>query len=85
MQPWSGATAQEGEANAAPAGESAAVEWIRALPVPIEPAFPLTDASELCRDKPQGPASINRMQSALYRSMCSTAVWFGRLLRQRAF
>jgi hypothetical protein len=44
--------------------------------VPIEPAFPLTDAGELCRDKPQGPAWIDRMQSALYKSMCSTAVWF---------
>ena len=76
LQPWSAVTAQEGEATAAPAGGYAAVEWIRALPVPIEPAFPLTDASDLCRDKPQGPAWIDRMQSALYRSMCSTAVWF---------
>jgi hypothetical protein len=76
LQAWSGAAAQEGEVKAAPAGGSPAEEWIRALPVPIEPAFPLTDVSELCRDKPQGPAWIDRMQSALYRSMCSTAVWF---------
>lgn len=76
MLAWSGAAAQDGETKAAPADASAAVKWIRALPVPIEPAFPVTDASELCRDKPQGPAWIDRMQSALYRSMCSTAVWF---------
>ncbi len=76
MLPWSGAVAQEGEANSAPVGASAALEWIRTLPVPIEPAFPLADASELCRDKPQGPAWIDRMQSALYRSICSSAVRF---------
>ncbi|MGH8130699.1 MAG: hypothetical protein ACRES3_07585 [Steroidobacteraceae bacterium] len=73
---WSGATAQEGEAESTSANESAAVEWIRALPVPVEPAFPLTDVSELCRDKPQGPVWIDRMQGALYRSMCFTAVRF---------
>jgi len=76
MPAWSGAGAQDVDAPVAPAEEFAAVEWIRALPVPIEPAFPLTDATELCRDKPQGPAWIDRMQSALYRSMCSTAAWF---------
>jgi len=76
MQAWSGATAEASEANAAPVEGAAAVEWIRALPLPIEPEFPLTDASELCRDKPQGLAWIDRMQSALYLSMCSTAAWF---------
>ena len=76
MQAWSGASAQELESNVATLEDSAALEWVRALPVPIEPAFPLTDAGELCRDKPQGPAWIDRMQSALYKSMCSTAVWF---------
>ena len=76
MQAWSGATAQEVGSNPAPEEGSAAVELIRALTLPIEQAFPLTDATELCRDKPQGPAWIDRMQSALYRSMCSTAAWF---------
>ena len=71
-----GAMAQEGEAEPPPSMVSSALDWIHALPVPVEPAFPLTDASELCRDKPQGPAWIDRMQTALYRSMCSTAVWF---------
>jgi hypothetical protein len=68
--------AQEGEAGPRPASGPSPVEWIRALPVPVEPSFPPTDASELCRDKPQGPAWIDRMQGALYRSMCFTAVWF---------
>lgn len=52
------------------------LEWIRAIPVPVEPAFPVADAGELCRDKPQGPAWIDRMHGALYKSMCFTAVWF---------
>jgi hypothetical protein len=64
------ATGQEPEAASSP------LEWIRALPVPFEPAFPVDGTSELCRDKPQGPAWIDRMQAALYRSTCSTAVWF---------
>lgn len=55
---------------------SAPIRWIRAIPVPVEPAFPVVDASELCRDKPQGPAWIDRMHGGLYKSMCFTAVWF---------
>jgi hypothetical protein len=70
------ATAQEGATKPRPETESSPLEWIQALPVPVEPAFPLAEASELCRDKPQGPVWIDRMQAALYRSMCSTAVWF---------
>jgi hypothetical protein len=68
--------AQESDAEPRPAILSAPLEWIRALPVPLEPAFPLDDESALCEDKPQGPAWIDRMQAALYRSMCSTAVRF---------
>jgi hypothetical protein len=69
-------TAEEGATEPEPATNSSPVEWIQALPVPLEPAFPAADASELCRDKPQGPAWIDRMQAALYRTMCSTAVLF---------
>ena len=70
------ATADEGATRPRPSSVSSPIEWIRALPVPLKPAFPLTDPSVLCQDKPQGPAWIDRMQSALYRSMCSTAVRF---------
>ena len=68
--------AQEAANEPRPATGPSPLEWIKALPVPLAPAFPVIQASELCRDKPQGPAWIDRMQSALYRSMCSTAVWF---------
>ena len=70
------ARAEEGATAPQPEIESSPLEWIQALPVPLEPAFPVTGASDLCRDKPQGPAWIDRMQGALYKSMCSTAVWF---------
>ena len=70
------ATAEEGATGPEPESESSPLEWIQALPVPLEPAFPAVGAGELCRDKPQGPAWIDRMQAALYRSTCSTAVWF---------
>jgi hypothetical protein len=70
------ATAQAGDAGSKPELLPAPLEWIRALPVPLEPAFPLADDSELCQDKPRGPAWIDRMQAALYRSMCATAVRF---------
>jgi len=69
-------TAEEGATEPEPETEFSPLEWIQALPVPLEPAFPVVGASELCRDKPQGPVWIDRMQAALYRSMCSTAVWF---------
>lgn len=52
------------------------IKWIRALPVPVKPAFPVADAAEVCQDKPQGPAWIDRMHGALYKSMCYTTVWF---------
>jgi hypothetical protein len=69
-------TAQAGATGPRPATVPLPLRWIRALPLPVEPAFPLPDASEICRDKPQGPAWIDRMHEALYRSMCSTAIWF---------
>lgn len=59
-----------------PEPESSPLEWLQALPVPVEPAFPVAEASELCPDKPKGPVWIDRMQAALYKSTCSTAVWF---------
>jgi hypothetical protein len=68
--------AQEAAIEPRPAKGPSPLEWIQALPIPIEPAFPVTQASELCRDKPQGPAWIDRMQAALYISTCSTAAWF---------
>lgn len=71
-----GAMAEQGDAGPHPETESSPLKWIKALPVPLEPAFPVADASELCRDKPQGPAWIDRMQAGLYRTMCSSAVWF---------
>ena len=74
--PGAATRAQEAANEPPPSEAPSPLEWIKDLPVPIEPAFPVTQASELCRDKPQGPAWIDRMQAALYRSMCSTAVWF---------
>jgi hypothetical protein len=68
--------AEKGATEPKPETKSSPLEWIQALPVPLAPAFPIADASELCQDKPQGPAWIDRMQAGLYRSMCSTAVWF---------
>ncbi|MBS1200625.1 MAG: hypothetical protein H6R27_1303 [Proteobacteria bacterium] len=70
------AGAQEGEAPAPPAAPASPLEWIQELPVPIEPAFPIVDPGEICGDKPSGPAWIDRMHVGLYRTMCSTAVWF---------
>jgi len=70
------ATAQGSETGPRPPSGSPAPKWIRAIPVPVEPAFPAADISELCRDKPQGPAWIDRMHAGLYKSMCFTAVWF---------
>jgi hypothetical protein len=70
------AAADEGAIEPDSETTSSPLEWIQALPVPLAPAFPIADATELCRDKPQGPAWIDRMQAGLYRSMCSTAVWF---------
>jgi len=70
------AAAEEGATGPEPQTKSSPLEWIQSLPMPLEPAFPVADPSELCRDKPQGPVWIDRMQGALYRSMCSTAVWF---------
>ena len=71
-----GAMAEQGDSGPQPEAESSPLEWIKALPVPLEPAFPVAGAVEHCSDKPQGPAWIDRMQAALYRSTCSTAVWF---------
>lgn len=70
------ATAEVNEAGPRAENASSPIEWIRAFPLPVEPEFPLVDASELCRDKPHGPAWIDRMHDAFYRSMCFTAVWF---------
>jgi len=72
----SGAMAEQGDTGPQPEAESSPLEWFKALPVPLEPAFPAAGAVEHCSDKPQGPAWIDRMQAALYRSTCSTAVWF---------
>ena len=69
-------SAENGATEPKPETASSPLEWIQALPVPLAPAFPIAHASELCHDKPQGPAWIDRMQAALYRSTCSTAVWF---------
>jgi len=71
-----GATAEVDGAGPRPKRAALPIKWIRALPVPLEPAFPPVDASELCGDKPQGPAWIDRMHGAFYKSMCFTAVWF---------
>ncbi|MGB5132868.1 MAG: hypothetical protein WBO00_09655 [Steroidobacteraceae bacterium] len=70
------ATAQESEAGPRTATTSSALKWIRTMPIPVEPAFPAADVSGLCRDKPLGPAWIDRMHAGLYKSMCFTAVWF---------
>lgn len=72
----SAANGQETTTSPASASPASPLEWIQALPLPVKPAFPVADASELCRDKPAGPAWIDRMQAALYRSTCSSAVWF---------
>lgn len=71
-----GALAEQSATGPQPGKESSALKWIQDLPVPLEPAFPVADPSQLCGDKPQGPAWIDRMQAALYRSLCSSAVWF---------
>lgn len=70
------ATGQEGAAEPESSILSTPLKWIQALPVPVKPAFPVDDAADLCQDKPPGPAWIDRMQAALYRTMCSSAVWF---------
>ena len=56
------AAAEEGATEPKPETKSSPLEWIQDLPVPLAPAFPVADAGELCRDKPQGPAWIDRMQ-----------------------
>ncbi len=76
LLPFAAAFAQSTDAGPQPEHESSPLGWIRDLPLPVEPAFPLADPSELCRDKPQGPAWIDRMQASLYRSMCMTAARF---------
>jgi len=72
----SAATGQEPAAAPARTSPSSPLDWIQALPVPVKPAFPVADATELCHDKPPGLAWIDRMQEAFYRTMCSSAVWF---------
>lgn len=74
--PLAAASAQSTDAGPQPERETSPLGWIRDLSLPVEPAFPLADPSELCRDKPQGPAWIDRMQASLYRSMCMTAAQF---------
>lgn len=74
--PLAKATARSGDAGPQPEPGPSPLGWIRALPLPVAPALPTIDVSKLCHDKPQGPAWIDRMQAALYQSMCMTAVQF---------
>lgn len=46
------------------------------VPLPIEPKGLPADITELCHDKPAGPAWIDRMQAGLYRTMCLSAARF---------
>ena len=44
--------------------------------VALEPKGPPRQLTELCKDKPGGPAWLDRMQAGLYRAMCLTSARF---------
>jgi len=51
--------------------------WVDLVPpLPIEPKGLPPDATELCEDKPSGPAWIDRMQEGLYRTLCLSTAGF---------
>jgi hypothetical protein len=50
--------------------------WVDLVPIPVELKGPPADVSELCGDKPSGPAWLDRMQAGLYRTMCLSAARF---------
>lgn len=54
-----------------PPGRQAHVD-LRMVPMPLTSS----DLTELCADKPAGPAWIDRMQAGLYRRMCLTSAGF---------
>jgi len=68
------ASAQQEETAAEPV--TSAPEWIARLPLPVEPKALPAEPEGLCKDKPGGPAWLDRMQAGLYRGMCLTAARF---------
>jgi len=61
-----------------PAAEPAvpAPDWISNLPLSIEPKPLQPELPGLCRDKPAGPAWLDRMQASFYRTACLTSAKF---------
>lgn len=54
-------------------------------PLPIEPKGLPPDVTELCEDKPSGPAWIDRMQEGLYRTICLSSARFDGLFGNARF
>jgi hypothetical protein len=51
----SGAMAEQGDSGPQPEAESSPLEWIKALPVPLEPAFPVAAPSNTAATSLKGP------------------------------
>lgn len=71
------ATAQStDEPSQSPDPATSTPAWVDLVPIPVELKGPPADISELCGDKPSGPAWLDRMQAGLYRTMCLSAARF---------
>ena len=66
-----------GEQSPSPERATSTPAWVDLVPLPqLELKGPPADVSELCGDKPSGPAWLDRMQAGLYRTMCLSAARF---------
>ncbi len=65
-----------GEPSQSPDPATSTPAWVDLVPIPVELKGPPADVSELCGDKPSGPAWLDRMQASLYRTMCLSTARF---------